>query len=66
MIVAIPTLKVIKNMKVKAITFDLDDTLWPLFDVIMHAHKSSNDYLIEKHPQMQGILFSSQERISCF
>ena len=35
-------------MKVKAITFDLDDTLWPLFDVIMHAHKSSNDYLIEK------------------
>ena len=40
-------------MKVKAITFDLDDTLWPLFDVIMHAHKSSNDYLIEKHPQMQ-------------
>ena len=49
-------------MKVKAITFDLDDTLWPLFDVIMHAHKSSNDYLIEKHPQMQGILFSSEER----
>ena len=49
-------------MKIKAITFDLDDTLWPLFDVIMHAHKTSNDYLIAKHPQMQSVLFSSEER----
>ena len=49
-------------MNIKVITFDLDDTLWPLFDVIMHAHKTANDVLIEKHPQMQGILFSAEER----
>ena len=28
----------------------------------MHAHKTANDFLIEKHPQMQGILFSAEER----
>jgi len=50
------------NMTIKAITFDLDDTLWPLYDVIMNSHKLSNDWLIEKHPQMEGILFSSKER----
>ena len=49
-------------MNIKAITFDLDDTLWPLFDVIMHAHKTANDFLIKKHPQMQGVLFSAKER----
>ena len=49
-------------MKVKAITFDLDDTLWPLFDVIMHAHKSSNDYLIEKHPQMGNFIFFGRKK----
>ena len=40
-------------MNIKAITFDLDDTLWPLFDVIMHAHKTATEFLIKKHPQMQ-------------
>ena len=44
-------------MNIKAITFDLDDTLWPLFDVIMHAHKTANDFLIKKHPQMQEFYF---------
>ena len=28
----------------------------------MNSHKLSNDWLIEKHPQMEGILFSSKER----
>ena len=50
------------NMTIKAVTFDLDDTLWPLYDVIMNSHKLSNDWLIEKHPQMEGILFSGKER----
>ena len=50
------------NMTIKAVTFDLDDTLWPLYDVIMNSHKLSNDWLIKKHPQMEGILFSSKER----
>ena len=50
------------NMTIKAVTFDLDDTLWPLYDVIMNSHKLSNDWLIERHPQMDGILFSKKER----
>lgn len=50
------------NMTIKAVTFDLDDTLWPLYDVIMQSHKLSNDWLINKFPQMEGILFTEQER----
>ena len=50
------------NMTIKAVTFDLDDTLWPLYDVIMNSHKLSNDWLINKHPQMKEILFSTKER----
>ena len=50
------------NMTIKAVTFDLDDTLWPLYDVIMQSHKLSNDWLINKYPQMEGILFTEQER----
>ena len=50
------------NMTIKAVTFDLDDTLWPLYDVIMQSHKLSNDWLINKFPQMEAILFTEQER----
>lgn len=50
------------NMTIKAVTFDLDDTLWPLYDVIMNSHKLSNDWLINKHPQMKEVLFSTKER----
>ena len=50
------------NMTIKVVTFDLDDTLWPLYDVIMNSHKLSNDWLINKHPQMKEILFSTKER----
>tara|TARA_Y100000816_G_scaffold94277_1_gene65388 strand:- start:248 stop:943 length:696 start_codon:yes stop_codon:yes gene_type:complete len=47
---------------IKAVTFDLDDTLWPLREVIIHAHKESNNWLIDKYPIMQNVLFSEKEQ----
>lgn len=49
-------------MNIKAVTFDLDDTLWPLREVIIHAHKESNNWLIEKYPEMKNVLFTEQEQ----
>ena len=42
-------------MKIKAVTFDLDDTLWPLREVIIHAHKESNNWIIDKFPNMSKV-----------
>ena len=49
-------------MKIKAVTFDLDDTLWPLREVIIHAHKESNNWIIDKFPNMSKVLFTEQEQ----
>ena len=49
-------------MKIKAVTFDLDDTLWPLREVIIHAHKESNNWIIDKFPNMAKVLFTEQEQ----
>ena len=49
-------------MKIKAVTFDLDDTLWPLREVIIHAHKESNNWIIDKFPKMSKVLFTEQEQ----
>lgn len=49
-------------MKIKAVTFDLDDTLWPLREVIIHAHKESNNWIIDKFPSMSKVLFTEQEQ----
>ena len=45
-------------MKIKAVTFDLDDTLWPLREVIIHAHKESNNWIIDKFPNMSKVSVS--------
>ena len=51
------------NMTIKAVTFDLDDTLWPLYDVIMNSHKLSNDWLIENIPKwMESFLVKKKEK----
>ena len=49
-------------MRIKAVTFDLDDTLWPLREVIIHAHKESNNWIIDKFPNMSKVLFTEQEQ----
>ena len=37
-------------MTIKVVTFDLDDTLWPLRETILAAHKSANDFLASQVP----------------
>jgi FMN hydrolase / 5-amino-6-(5-phospho-D-ribitylamino)uracil phosphatase len=44
--------------KVKAITLDLDDTLWPIWPTIERAEKVLHDWLVE-HAPMAAALFSN-------
>ena len=47
-------------MDIKAITFDLDDTLWPLMPVILKAEKDTNKWLIENYPGVENLLKSDE------
>jgi FMN hydrolase / 5-amino-6-(5-phospho-D-ribitylamino)uracil phosphatase len=44
--------------KIKAITLDLDDTLWPIWPTIERAEKALHDWLVA-HAPMAAALFSS-------
>ncbi|NML45163.1 HAD family hydrolase [Ramlibacter sp. G-1-2-2] len=44
--------------KIKAITLDLDDTLWPIWPVIERAEKALHRWLVDNAP-MTAALFSS-------
>ena len=44
--------------KVKAVSLDLDDTLWPIWPTIELAEKALHDWLMERAP-MTAALFSS-------
>lgn len=44
--------------KIKAITLDLDDTLWPIWPTIERAEKALHDWLVERAP-MTAALFSN-------
>jgi len=39
-------------MTLKLITFDLDDTLWPVTPVLQRAEKAGQDWLAEYHPEI--------------
>jgi FMN hydrolase / 5-amino-6-(5-phospho-D-ribitylamino)uracil phosphatase len=45
-------------LKIKAISFDLDDTLWPIWPTIERAEKALHDWLTERAP-MTAALFSN-------
>ena len=47
-------------MNIKAISFDLDDTLWPLLPVILKADKDTNKWLIENYPAVENLLKSDE------
>ena len=47
-------------MSIKAISFDLDDTLWPLLPVILKAEKDTNKWLIENYPGVENLLKSDE------
>ena len=44
--------------KIKAITLDLDDTLWPIWPIIERAEKALHDWLT-RHAPMTAALYSS-------
>jgi len=39
---------------IKALTFDLDDTLWPVAPVIEHAERVAFDWLARTYPSVTG------------
>ena len=45
----------------KLITFDLDNTLWPVDEVIHHAEKTCSDWIADNHPDAAAAL--SAERV---
>ena len=47
-------------MKAKAITFDLDDTLWPILPVIIRAEEETNTWLKNNYPAVKKIMDTSE------
>jgi len=47
-------------MTIKAVSFDLDDTLWPILPVILKAEKGTNEWLIENYPGVEKLLNSKE------
>ena len=47
-------------MSIKAVSFDLDDTLWPLLPVILKAEKDTNEWLIDNYPGVEVLLKSKE------
>lgn len=50
-------------MSIKLITFDLDNTLWPVDQVIRRAESISADWLREKHPEV-SVRFDLSARLA--
>lgn len=48
------------KVEIKAITFDLDDTLWPILPVIIRAEEETNDWLKSNFPAVTKIMESSE------
>lgn len=48
--------------KIKAISLDLDDTLWPIWPTIERAEKALHDWMVA-HAPMAGALFSSPQAL---
>ena len=43
-------------MTIKSISFDLDDTLWPLMPNIMKAEEVTNEWIKENYPGTASLL----------
>ena len=46
----------------KLITFDLDNTLWPVDEVIRQAEKTCSDWIAEHHPSAAAALTAERVR----
>ena len=47
-------------MTIKAVSFDLDDTLWPILPVILKAEKDTNEWLLKNYPGVEKLLNSKE------
>ena len=43
-------------MSIKAISFDLDDTLWPILPIINKAEEITNKWLVKNYPGVEKLL----------
>jgi FMN hydrolase / 5-amino-6-(5-phospho-D-ribitylamino)uracil phosphatase len=50
--------------KIRAITLDLDDTLWPVWPVIARAEQALQDWLRPQAPRSAAVLADSEQRLA--
>ena len=48
--------------KIKAITLDLDDTLWPIWPVIERAETALSDWLTSRAPRAATVFINAEQR----
>jgi FMN hydrolase / 5-amino-6-(5-phospho-D-ribitylamino)uracil phosphatase len=53
----------LNTLKVKAITLDLDDTLWPIWPAIARAEVAMGDWLRPRAPVTAALLLDAQARV---
>ncbi len=50
--------------KIRAITLDLDDTLWPVGPVIVRAEQALSDWLRQHAPRAAGVFADASQRLA--
>jgi len=50
--------------KIRAITLDLDDTLWPIWPVIARAEKALSDWLVGSAPRTAALFTDAERRLA--
>jgi 2-haloalkanoic acid dehalogenase type II len=50
--------------KIRAVTLDLDDTLWPVWSVMMRAEKALSDWLAAHAPQAASLMTQADRRLA--
>jgi FMN hydrolase / 5-amino-6-(5-phospho-D-ribitylamino)uracil phosphatase len=50
--------------KIKAITLDLDDTLWPIWPVIERAEAALSDWLTSRAPRAATVFINAEQRLA--
>lgn len=50
--------------KIKAITLDLDDTLWPIWPVIARAERALSDWMAPRAPHTAALFTNADQRLA--
>ncbi len=57
-------MQTLNTSQIKAITLDLDDTLWPIWPTIAHAEVAMGDWLRPRAPATATLLMDAQARLA--